>query len=168
MRLQDKLLQSLFNKWGQHITESVMYPASCHGNVEVPVPTAPVDGNRRQSDLPQLPGAPCGARKPGATKSPPRFGRWTEWCKYIVPENYVYSEVKEVINAQLFTNRRHLVQKFFFPISKILPSSALLVTTSRKLILINDKNRQYEKIILCNQPMLSYCRADILQCFLEK
>jgi len=35
-------------------------------------------------------------------------------------------------------------------------------------VLINDKIRQYEKIILCDRLMLNYCRTDIQQCFLER
>jgi len=70
-----------------------MYAASCHRNV-VPVPAGPVDCNCRQSDLLHLPGAPRGASKPGATESPPRLRSCTEWCKYIVPESCVCSEIK--------------------------------------------------------------------------
>ena len=84
------------------------------------MPTGPVDCNGRESDLPQLPGAPRGARKPGATKNSPKLGSCTEWCKYIVPESCVCSEMKKVINAQFFTNRRKLEQ------NKILISTILL------------------------------------------
>jgi len=45
---------------------------------------------------------------------------------------------------------------------------SLVVTTNRQLIVINNKIRQYEKIVLCDQLMLNYCRTDIHKCFLER
>jgi hypothetical protein len=78
----------------------------------------------------------------------------------------VCSEMKKVINAQFFTNRRKLEQ------NKILISTILLssfpCSNYRQLIVINNKIRQYEKIVLCDQLMLNYCRTDIHKCFLER
>lgn len=72
----------------------------------------------------------------------------------------------EVINAQLSTNGRNLKKKKNSYLQHFSPLS-LVVTTNSQLILIKDKIRQYEKIIICDQLMLNYCRTDIQQCFLE-
>ena len=81
----------------------------------------------------------------------------------VLKATYIVSEIKEVINAQLFTNRRITEppspQKFSF-IQYFSPLS-LVVTTNKQLILINYKIRQYEKIILCDQLMLNYCRTPV-------
>ena len=68
--------------------------------------------------------------------------------------------MKKVINAELFTNRRKLEQKKSSFLQYYCPLS-LVVTTNRQLIVINNNIRQYEKIVLCDQLMLNYCRTDI-------
>lgn len=81
---------------------------------------------------------------------------------------YIVSEIKEVINAQLFTNRSNTEQQKMSSFLQYFSPISLVVTMKRQLILINYKIRQYEKIILFDQLMLNYCRTDIHQCFLQR